>query len=82
MENTITMSRLNQNGSAAVQMAKEHGQVAITDHGATVAFILSADKVEGLLDTLEVMADPEAMQAIKDYNAGKLKMKDVGCLDE
>jgi hypothetical protein len=58
------------------------GQVAITDHGATVASILSADKDEGLLDTLEAMADPEAMQAIKDYNAGKLKMKAAGCLDE
>jgi len=44
--------------------------------------MLSADKDEGLLDTLEAMADPEAMQAIKDYNAGKLKMKAAGCLDE
>ena len=82
MESTITVSRLNQNGSAAVQLAREQGQLAITDHGKTVAFLISADRVEGLLDTLDVMADPAAMAAIRDHAAGKLTMKDAGCLDD
>ena len=76
------MSRLNRNGSAAVRLAKKQGQVAITEHGETVAFILSADRVEALLDTLEVLSDEHAMENIRAYQTGKLRMKDVGCLDD
>lgn len=82
METSITMSRLNRNGSAAVQLARENGQVAITDQGETVAFILSADRVEALLDTLEVLGDVGAMKAIKNYKAGRLPMKNVACLND
>jgi len=82
MESTITISRLNSNGSAAVRLARRHGQVAITEHGKPVAFLLSAEKVEAILETLEVMADPEAMQALRDYRAGRANMKDVKCLDD
>jgi len=82
MNSAMTISKLNQNGSAAVRIAREQGQLAITEHGQTVAFILSADKVEGILDTLEILGDGEAMKTIRAYDAGKLKMKDVGCLDD
>ena len=78
----MTISQLNRNGSEAVRSARRHGQVAITDHGETVAFLLSAEKVEAILESLEVMADPDAMGAIRDYQAGRLKMKDVRCLEE
>ena len=78
----MTISRLNQNGSAAVRLAKKQGQGAITEHGETVAFILSADKVEAVLDTLEVLGDGQAMKNIRAYEAGKLSMKDVACLDD
>lgn len=73
---------MNRNGSAAIDLAKKLGQVAITDHGETVAFILSAKRVEGLLETLDVMSDPDAMKAIRLHAAGRLKMKDAGCLDD
>ncbi len=78
----MTMSRLNRNGSAAVRIAKKEGQVAITEHGETVAFILSADRVEALLDTLEVLSDEQAMKSIRAYQAGKLPLKDAECLDD
>ena len=82
MKSTMTISKLNQNGSAAVRLARKQGQLAITDHGETVAFILSADRVEGILDTLEILGDGEAMKTIRAYEAGKLPMKDVACLDD
>jgi prevent-host-death family protein len=82
MESTITISRLNSNGSAAVRLARQQGQVAITEHGKPVAFLLSAAKVEAILETLEVLADPAAMRAIREYEAGRLKLKDVKCLDD
>lgn len=77
----MTVSRLNKSGSAAIRLAKRRGQVAITDQGKTVAFLLSAEKVDALLETVEVLADPDAMQALRDYEAGRLPMKDARCLD-
>ena len=82
MNSTMTISKLNQNGSRAVKIARKQGQLAITEHGETVAFILSADRVDGILDTLEILGDGKAMKAIRAYDAGKLKMKDVACLDD
>jgi hypothetical protein len=35
-----------------------------------------------LLDTLEVLGDRQAMKSIRAYEAGKLAMKDVACLDD
>jgi len=78
----MSISKLNQNGSAAVRIARKEGQLAITEHGTTVAFILSAERVDMLLETLEVLGDAKAMKAIRDYEAGKIKMEDVGCLDD
>lgn len=82
MKSTMSISKLNQNGSAAIRLAQEQGQVAITEHGETVAFILSADKVEGILETLEILADADAMKAIRSHEAGQLRMKDMECLDD
>ena len=65
VNSAMTISKLNQNGSAAVRIARDQGQLAITEHGETVAFILSAEKVEGILDTLEILGDGEAMKTIR-----------------
>jgi hypothetical protein len=38
--------------------------------------------MEAMIETLEIMANPEAMKAIREYESGEVKMKDVSCLDE
>jgi hypothetical protein len=38
--------------------------------------------MEAIIETLEIMANPRAMKAIRGYEAGKARMKDVSCLDE
>ena len=82
MSPTIALAELDRRGSAAVRQARRHGQVCVTDRGHAVAFILSAEKVEAMLETLEVMGDPQAMAAIRNYEAGQTQMKDVSCLDD
>jgi hypothetical protein len=37
--------------------------------------------MEAILETLEVMADPNAMKAVRGHQAGKTRFKDVSCLD-
>lgn len=38
--------------------------------------------MEAMLETLDIMADPDAMKAVRDYEAGKTRFKSVSCLDE
>jgi hypothetical protein len=38
--------------------------------------------MEAILETLEIMANPKAMRAIRGYEAGQTRFKDVSCLDD
>jgi hypothetical protein len=38
--------------------------------------------MEAIIETLEILGHREAMQAISDYQAGRVKMRDVSVLDE
>ncbi len=49
--------------------------VAITRHDKTIAYIVSREQMESILETMELMANPEAVQAIRDDRAGKLKFR-------
>ena len=42
----------------------------------------SLESLRQTIETLEIMANPKAMKAIRKYEAGKANMKDVSCLDE
>jgi len=56
--------------------------VAINKGDETVAYLVPRERWEAILETMEIMANPKAMKAIRDYEAGKMKFKDVSCLDE
>ncbi len=56
--------------------------VAVTRHGRVAAFLISKDRVEAMIETMEILSDPEALSAIREFEAGKTKMKGVECLDE
>ena len=56
--------------------------ITITRHDDTVAYLVARDRLEAILETLEIMANPKAMQAIRDYEAGKLTFKPLATLDE
>lgn len=38
--------------------------------------------MEAMLETLDILADPDAMRAIRNHEAGRARFKDVKCLDE
>ena len=56
--------------------------IAICKDDVAFAYIVSRDRWEAILETMEIMANPKAMKAIRDYEAGKTKFMDVSCLDE
>lgn len=47
------------------RLEREHGRVVITKHGRPAAVVLSVADLEGLEETLEILADPQLMRRIR-----------------
>ena len=56
--------------------------VAVQRHEETVAYIVPRERMEALLETLEVLANPAAMQAIRRDQRGKARYLPLSALDE
>ena len=55
-------------------VASVHGtweRVLITKNGKPAAVLISPDDLESLLETLEVLSDPDAMAAIREADSGE-----------
>jgi len=70
----------NQDGAAeflpVVQEAADH-PVTITNHGKAVAVMMSIERME----TMEVLADPKAMAAIRKHREGRAAYHDLSALE-
>jgi prevent-host-death family protein len=82
VKSTVTISELQAEASKCVRRAEQDGAVTVCRHGRAVAFLISRDRLEPIIETLEIMGNPEAMAQIARHESRKLKMKDVSCLDE
>ena len=82
MASTVTISELQAQAPRFVREAEKEGSVTIARHGRPVAFLVSRERMEAIVETLELMGNPKAMKAIRRYEAGKGRFKDVACLDE
>ena len=56
--------------------------IAIAKRDKTVAYLVSAERMEAIAETLEMMADPKAMRAIGGARRGKGRYYPVTVLDE
>lgn len=59
-----------------------HGLITITKRDEAVAYVVSRERMETLLETLEILANPKAMKALKDAREGKTKYYPLEALDE
>jgi antitoxin YefM len=71
-----------QAGLPSILRQAEDQPVIITRRDKTVGYILSPERFEAMLETMEIMANPEAMDAIWNYKAGKTKFLPLDSLDE
>jgi antitoxin YefM len=59
-----------------------HGLITITKRDEAVAYVVSRERMETLLETMEILANPKAMKALKDAREGKTKYYPLESLDE
>jgi antitoxin YefM len=60
----------------------ENEVIVITRRDKTVAYLVSAQRMEAIVETLELMADPEAMKALRRARENKGKFYPLSILDE
>jgi antitoxin YefM len=81
MKNTYSVAKAQANFARMLKEAEKQ-PVGITRHDETVAFIVSRDRMEAIIETLEVMASSKAMKSIREHAAGKTKFVPLSILDE
>ena len=77
---TCTIKAAQQKFSAVVQEAADH-PVTITKQGKAVAVMMSIERMEAIAETMEILADPKAMAAIRAHREGRGVHHDVTELD-
>jgi prevent-host-death family protein len=73
MKSAYTIKEAQKNLSAVVRQAEKGGLATITRHHKPVAHVISAERLAAIAETMEILADPEAMKAIRDAESGKSK---------
>lgn len=76
LKNILPVSTVKKNLMQLLkQLESESSSIVITRDGKAAGVLMSADEYEGLLETMEIVRDPEIMQALKrgeeDYKKGK-----------
>ena len=81
MATTYSITEAQAKFPAVVREAAEH-LVVITRRDKVVGYLLSPERFEAILETMEILANPEAMKAIRDAEEGKTKYHPISILDE
>jgi len=80
MADTYTIKTAQQRFSTVVQEAEDH-PVTITRQGRAVAVMMSIDRMEAIAETMEILADPKAMAALRRHREGKATYHPASSLD-
>ena len=67
--------------SRILREAEEH-IVVITRREKAVGYLLSPERFEAMLETMEIMSNPSAMEAIRNYKSGKMKFMPLDALSD
>ncbi len=82
VKSTYTIKEAQRNLAAMVRVAEGGRLATITRHQRPVAYVLSPERLSELLETMEILADPAAMRAIRDAETGRGKAFPAGDLPE
>jgi hypothetical protein len=79
MKHTLTVT---QGQAQFPALCRKDKTSAITRNGQVIAFIVPRKRMAGLLEQMEILANPEAMAAIRQAKSGKNVDHPLDALDE
>ena len=82
MKSTVTAAEAKTQFARLLRQVEAGETIAISKRDETVAFLIPRARLEAFVETMEVMGNPAAMQAIRQHEAGTLIFHPVSVLDE
>lgn len=82
MKSTYSVAKAQSGLPALIRRAESGVAVGISRHSETVAYLLSRERLEAIVETLEILSNPKAMNAIAQHRAGKTKFVEMSALEE
>ncbi len=81
MAASYTIKTAQRSLSALVRESELH-PVTLTRQGKAVAVVMSMERMEAIAETMEVLADAGAMDALRKYSSGQAIIHGIDALDE
>lgn len=80
MRSTYSVTEAQSQLPSLIRRAEDGEPVKILRHNETVAYLVSRERMEAIVETLEILSNPDAMKAIAAHRAGKLKLISLAAL--
>ena len=80
MKETYSVKELQRDTASAVNTAESGALVTITRHDRAVAHVISASRLAGILETMELLAEPAFIAQLKRLRSGQLKFRPASSL--
>jgi prevent-host-death family protein len=81
-KSTYSVTRAQSQLPRLIREAETGRPIAISRRDETVAYIVSRERLEAIVETMEILGSPAARQAIDDHRRGKTKFLPLTALDK
>jgi antitoxin YefM len=82
MKSTYSVTEAQTQLPSLIRRAEKGEPVRIRRRNETVAYLVSRERMEAIVETIELLANPDAMKAIAAHRAGRMKLRPLSALDE
>lgn len=82
MGSTYSVTQAQGQLPGLIREAEAGEPVRICRRDETVAFLVSRRRMEAIAESLEILANPDAMKAIGEHRAGRTKFLPLSALDD
>lgn len=82
MSSTYSVSEAQTHLPRLLRQAEGGDTVQIRRRNDTVAYLVSRERLEAIVETMELLANPEAMKAIAAHRSGRTKFLALSALDD
>ncbi len=82
MSSTYSVSEAQSRLPGLIKKAEEGESIHIRRREETVAMLVSRERMEAIVETMEMLANPEAMRAVSAHRAGRTKLVPLSALDD
>lgn len=82
MSSTYSISRGQARFPKVVREAQAGPVITITNREETVAYIVGRERMEAIVETIEILGNPDAARAIAEHKAGNTRFAEIEDIPE